>query len=348
MNTGQASIEWLYSEKLRVDEEWSVRTPRGFKWWADKNAQTIEIIGDEHDPDLGTAYYLSIRTELIKNLEFTELALSILNDCVMAMATMSGPVYNAENKTLDLCSLVRVHDGNYRWVNPLLSLASVMQIGEVSSYQSLIDSLDAAPNSSGHPRNGIRPEPDELVLVTEILLIPEGIRPCKWTEKEFQQTVDEYMQRPPSLLATGGGLGFTVEFPFGNESSLFRAAGNQRHPRYGNGLLLLQSFPLPQLVTTAFEGISLALFLNECELTQRPIGYGSGSYTYRSGAIHHTSFIPNAAYRANMLPNFYHAAANRASEMSRRLLGETWTAESFNPEKSAIARMMRAATDKSD
>jgi hypothetical protein len=35
------------------------------------------------------------------------------------------------------------------------------------------------------------------------------------------------MMQPPSIGATNGGLGFTVEFPFGDESSLCQVMGDQ-------------------------------------------------------------------------------------------------------------------------
>ena len=47
MNAGQQTVEWLFSEQLKVDAEWSVRTAKGFTWWAYRNAQTIEMIGEE-------------------------------------------------------------------------------------------------------------------------------------------------------------------------------------------------------------------------------------------------------------------------------------------------------------
>lgn len=44
MNAGERTVEWLFREQLQVDPKWSVRTPNGFRWWADKNAQTVEIL----------------------------------------------------------------------------------------------------------------------------------------------------------------------------------------------------------------------------------------------------------------------------------------------------------------
>ena len=50
-DVGQQTIDWLYGEQLQVDDEWAVRGPTGFTWWAYSNAQTIEIVGEEVGPD---------------------------------------------------------------------------------------------------------------------------------------------------------------------------------------------------------------------------------------------------------------------------------------------------------
>ena len=34
-NTGTQTLEWLYTDQLKVDEEWSQKTASGFRWWAD-------------------------------------------------------------------------------------------------------------------------------------------------------------------------------------------------------------------------------------------------------------------------------------------------------------------------
>ena len=45
--TGTQTIEWLYRDHLQVDDEWAVRTPHGFRWWADRHAQQVEVIGEQ-------------------------------------------------------------------------------------------------------------------------------------------------------------------------------------------------------------------------------------------------------------------------------------------------------------
>jgi hypothetical protein len=296
MNTGTESIEWLYSEQLRVDPEWSIRTPKGFTWWADKNAQTIELIEEERGPDGEVGYLLSVRTEFLRNLALDDRSTSVINALLMSCASMAGPVYNARTRVLSLCSLVRVHAGIHSWINPLISIAAVLQIGEARIMApELAKVLAAEETISGHPQNGVRTEPDEMVEIIASLIAPLGQQPCKWQEEEFQDTVDRYMQQPPSLGGSNSGRGFTVEFPYGDTSSLCQVMGDQPHPRYRNGLFLLQSFPVENLSNAA--DARLALSLNARELGQKPSGYGFGSYCYRKNAIHFTSFLPNAAYR---------------------------------------------------
>lgn len=337
MNVGQQTIEWLYSEQLKVDTEWSVRTPKGFTWWGYWNAQTIEVIGEERGPDGNTGYLISVRTDLLKSLELTDKNLEIINLTLMSMASMSGPVYDSKQRTLSLCSLVRVHAGIAEWMRPLISLAATLQVCEAMAVgHTLEDVMFAEENISVHPQNGCRDGPDEMTQIDWMVVQPQGNQPSKWHPREFQAAVDEYMQGPPSLMANAGGAGFTVEFPYDGISSLCQAMGDQPHPKYGNGLFVIQTFPVRGY--SVVEGIKLALSLNAEELSVKPTGYGFGSYAFRDGSIHFTSFFPNALYRPGLLPNIYYTCAARAQAMAWRLAKKEWTADSFKPQCIAIGR----------
>jgi hypothetical protein len=183
----------------------------------------------------------------------------------------------------------------------------------------------------------MRPEPDEMAGIIATVITPMGRQPSRWSPAEFQDAVDRFMNQPPALLASAGGAGFTVEFPYGDRSSLCQAKADQPHPRYGNGLFLLQSFPVKAMSDT--DAVKLALSMNKIELTERPFGYGFGSYAYKDSALHFTSFLPNAIYRPGMLPNIYFSCAQRAREMSVRLVGSDWTPTSFTLRRSALGRM---------
>jgi hypothetical protein len=57
----------------------------------------------------------------------------------------------------------------------------------------------------------------------------DGNERCNWTAPEFQQAVNQYMQRPWRPAMAAGGAGLTVEFPYGNFSSLCQFQGDQGH-----------------------------------------------------------------------------------------------------------------------
>jgi hypothetical protein len=341
MNIGVNTIEWLYSDQLKIDEKWSVKTKNGFKWWADKNAQTIEVIDKETNEDGIECFIISVKTAFLKKVKKNDKTLAAINSLIMPFSAMSGPVYNEEKETLSLCSLVRIHSEIESWMNPLISIAATMQIGEARIMGPEIAKLiNAEQNFSSHPKSGMRPDPDEMALIIHNVIAPQGEKPCHWTEEEFQDVVDQYMQQPPSLFGSSGGLGFTVEFPYGKDtSSLCQVSGKEKHPRYGHGLLLIQSFMLD--INSEEEGIRLALLLNNIELTQKPLGYGFGSYTFKDNIFSFTSFYPNLAYRKNFLPNIYFSCAKRAEQISILLEDCKWTKDSFNQERLAMFRKMK-------
>lgn len=334
MNTGQLILDWLYEEHLQVDEPWSVKLKNGFTWWAARNAQHVEVIGKEAGPDGMVGYFVRVKTEFIRDVTLTDQALAGIN-LLMSTATTAGPVYDPKARTLSLSSLVRVHEEIRGWMSPLIGVAALQQIADAHLIAPQIKGMmGGSLAESGHPVNGFRPEPDELAVGFVRLLFETGERPTAWSAREFQQAVDQYMQGPPSLLATGGGNGLTVEFPYGDESSLCRMMGDQPHPRIGNGLFLLQSFPVGKKSDS--EGTKLALELNAEELDRKPSGYGFGSYCYRDGCINFTGFLPNLCYQPGLLPNLYAASAVRARAMALRFMGDDWTQPGFKRQSSLV------------
>jgi len=126
MNAGEQTIAWLYDEQLQVDDEWAVRTPGGFRWWADQQAQTIEVIGQEEGgPGGATGYFIAVQTELLRSVELDDARVAELNDVLMLSAAMTGVVYDEDRGLLNLCSLVAVHDDNAEWMRTLIGTAAL-------------------------------------------------------------------------------------------------------------------------------------------------------------------------------------------------------------------------------
>jgi hypothetical protein len=323
---GKETIEWLYHEQLKVDPEWSVWTEKGFRWWADKNAQTIEVIGEETGPDGDAGYLVSVRTEFLRDLDLNDESLVNINNYLMHASAMSGPVYDAESRTLSLCSLVRIYRHICDWMKPLISVAATMQIFEARTMgAAMAELLNAKEHISGHPEHGIRPEPDEMAFVVESLFATFGRMPCRWPESEFQNVVKRYMQKPPAYGAKSDGQLFSVAFPFGDERSRSEVSEDW-HPWYGNGILLQQDFPVtgPDGGLTDAQGVRLALFQNRTELGEIPWGYGLGGYYYSDNRFVFRCFLPNVVYRPGFLPNLYFSSAFRAQQMALLLTGKDW------------------------
>ena len=322
MNAGRHTLDWLYATHLQVDDEWSVRRPNGFTWWAHHHAQTIEVISEEEGPDGQTGYVISVRTDLVDDLDLTDRPADDLSTGPMRTAALAGPVYDAEARRLSLCSLALVHDGNAEWMKVLLSAAAATQLTEVMVLgPGLAEQLGGEPAVTPHPVSGLRGEPDEMALAARVFLA-DGQEPCRWVPGDFDEAVRLYMRRPPSLGASSGGCGLTVEFPYSDGSSLCQIIGEQPHPLYGSGLLIMQRFPFS--AGSQSNGARLALALNHDDLARYPAGYGFGSYTYVDNTVCFTGFIPHALKSSVSLGNLYYSCAARARSVADRLVNRDW------------------------
>jgi hypothetical protein len=313
VDAGTRAIEWLFTEQLKVDRHWAVRSPNGFRWWADKQAQTIEIVGQEEGgPDGAVGYLIGVRTDVLRDVDLDEAGLSTLNREIMSFASMAGLVYDQEKHTLSLNSLARVWDENEAWLDPFLSMAAVLQIGEARMLASqLATRLGAEVAISGHPEHGLRAQPDEMADAIGSFVVPTGRGPSVWAAEPFEDAVKDFLTAP--LSAAPDGDGFIAEVAFGDVSSRCQVLPGGRHPGYGAGLLVLQQFPLSP--PTEPEGAGFALALNDIELAHEPFGYGFGSYAWRDQWMYFVSFFPNALYRRGLMASLVASCAQRARSL---------------------------------
>ena len=341
VNIAEETIDWLYREQLQIQEQWSYLLPTGFTWWADQYAQTVEFLGQETGPNGELGYRVCVRTELLRDVDLTETALEAINSLPMRAASMAGPVYDVSARMLDLWSLVRVTEDNGGWMRYLLAAAAVTQIAEARLLAPVLaEAIGALPATSAHPESGTRSVPGEMAFAAAAFAT-SGDEPCAWPDAEFAEAVSGYMNRPPEAVAGVEGRGVAVEFPFGERTSLCRLAGDQPHPLYGNGLLVLQSFPVPAAERLGeSEGIRLALSLNAADLTREVTGYGLGSYSYDDGAVHFSGFVPNALHKPGLLPNLYSSCAARAHAMAARFTEGRWDADVYSLDPAVLARRL--------
>jgi hypothetical protein len=229
----------------------------------------------------------------------------------MLSSAMTGVVYDEEQRTLSLHSLAAVTDENAPWMRSLLGAAAMMQIAEARAIApQLAGVVGGAVAAAGHPEKGPRPEPAPLVGAVYDLLVAPGAEECRWTQEEFKEAFEQGVDQPPASSARLEDNGIVAQVPVGGEFTVIcRMLSSEPHPRYGNGLFVLQQFPLSP--PTEEDGIGLALALNAVELAQRPFGYGFGSYAARKKDFYFLSFLPNAVYVPGLLLNLYWSCVQR-------------------------------------
>lgn len=339
IDTETQTLEWLYSRQLKIDEEWACIYPHAIRWWSGPIAQTIEIIDQEEGPGGCTGYWVSVRTDLLEDCAFNSDDLGKINSLLMCFASLAGPVYDQDSETLSLCSIVRVYELISPWVNPLLGMAAAMQLGEAYALnRALAEALGVRPAISSHPINGLRQERDEITYVTEALILPASGESSEWTKAEFRQSFDLHFKRRSDAVGSVGSGGMTVEFPFGDNTSLCQLVASQPHPRYGNGLLVLQTFPVR--VGSESEGVRLAFELNAEEFSMNAHGHGLGSYAFRDGFLRFTAFYPNLAYREGILANLCVYCASRARHIALKMTGVDWTGARLHSRVSPLKRLL--------
>ena len=344
VNIAEQIIDWLFHDQLRVDEKWSYLLPTGFTWWADRYAQTVEILGQETGPSGEPGYLLCVRTELLRELDLSETALEAINALPMRAASLAGPVYDVAARRLDLWSLARVTDDNGDWLRHLLAAAAVTQLAEARLLAPVLaEAAGALTATSEHPESGGRElgDGDGITSAAGAFVIA-GDRSCAWAEAEFADAADN--PGPPVVAAAAEGLRFSGEFTFGDMTSQCRIVGDQPHPLYGNGLLVLQSFPIDIDGASAeaeADGAKLALSLNAADLTGAPTGYGLGSYASGDGIINFSGFVPNALYKPGLLRALVASCAARAQSMAARFVDGRWDADRYSLDPAVLERRMQ-------
>lgn len=336
LNIAEQIIDWLYTDQLQIDEQWSYLLPTGFTWWADEYAQTVEMVREQTGPRGETGYLIAVRTELLRDVDLTDPALAAINALPMRCASLSGPVYDTAARRLDLWSLVRVHDDNAGWMRHLLAAAAVTQLADARLLAPVLaEAAGALRADSDHPQSGRRTEPDEMSFAAGVF-VRSGEQPSAWTAEEFAAAAARCTGQTSAVAAASDPHGLTVTFGHGETTSTCRMRSDQPHPVYGAGLLVLQSFPVD--VAAESDGVRLALSLNAADLTAELTGYGLGSYAYSDGMMHFTTFIPNALHKNGLLNNLMSSCSARVQGATARLLDGYWDADAYSVDAAVLAR----------
>ncbi len=319
-DVGLEAVDRIF-DMLQIDEEWSIRRPRGFTWWSYRLAQHI----DASEPWQDDGYQLSrirIRTELVNSVTAVKppeqfVALANMQE------TLSAVVYDPQECTISECCTGIVHQESIGWLIPLLSTAAILQNDAAHERaQSLAGIVGGVPAASNHPHSGERPQPDGM-LGAPLQMQDQARQEGRRFSGALLSSLSSFLPQHEVLGFSDEAnfsceLGFTGPIPTAAkvalnlpeksarpETSLLRIYPDLEHPRYGAGALVTLLLPL------TFDPDEIPTVVNNLNLTEATINtHGSllGAWcpdptNNRRNTIAFTAFLPDVLAEPGMLEN---------------------------------------------
>ena len=291
---------------MKIDEEWSVITDRGFKWWGHQYAQ--RIWAEQPIADNGfLVTKVNAETEILKypaRSTETETILAL----EMMKASLSGMIIDQEADKITLRCSAYIHEENNNWLGRIFSLASIIQATEVEDKgDDLAMFLELQPDKSIHPHSGFRNDVDDMLNVVDQVVIPKGGKPFHTIgEFEFRRTAD--ILNSQNLISTASDTGLSAYLPFGDDSALLMVDTEHEHPELANGLLFRLFLPPEKILPITDIDGAFVMDLNSMEQNSFPSGHFLGSWCLGPvGESAHTAvyvtFIPAIVCTPGILYN---------------------------------------------
>ena len=316
MSSGEITFKFLKKHILKTDKKWTLESSNKdnhYTWFPNQFCQKLDLIRKDRE-------IITIETYILEDVELNNQNIEIIADLLFT-STTSSLIYN-EGKLSLHCYMTMTEPGE-PWEPMLLGEAALMQIAEATyNISKAAKVMGAKEIYCEHPQSGPRLLIDPDIEKHITLSIENGNSPPRWQQSDFNMLLNKGLIEPPATILDQNSQSLSVEFPFGTTVSLCKITSQTRHPRIGNGLTIIQSFPFQDMPTS--EGINLCLNLNKKESDSLTQTYGFGSYCYRRGMINHICFIPNSVHAPNMLPELYKSCLARAKQMSEEFTGHNW------------------------
>lgn len=318
-DTGLEVARFTY-ESMHIDEEWSLETPRGFTWWGHGLAQRVWAEPCRRDRGVDVTL-MHVVTDFLREVRYDDRTLEGLN-LLNADTAQFAFVYDPDDRRVRLHTTVYVHRQNLDWSKRLfMTVAGIqasyahMKAGEASR---LFDG--SGPDTSPHPENGFREEPDEMMGVIGLVYPGMNHRAEPIDAGEFEFAAGCLM---PESLTTWDNQGLTSEFPFSGDepahvrftrglgpvTGLFQATSAKEHPLLGKGLLTTMQLPLSH---SRDELLRMADVLNLLESREWTGCHMVGAWRVdEQDCLSFVSFLPILSYRKQLLANLAFSNRNR-------------------------------------
>lgn len=275
-DVGLEAVERIFN-LLQVDEDWSIRRPRGFTWWSYRLAQHVDAT-EPWDDDEFQLSRIRIRTEVVNSVDA-----ATQPEKVVAVANMqeslSAVVWDPQEAAISECCTGIVHQENVGWLTRMLATAAIIQNSAAHGRaQGLAEILGGVPATSTHPVSGERPQPDEM-LGSPGQLADQAREAGRSFIGPLCSGLGGMLSQC-ELLGFSDDKNFSCEVPFVGttpiaakvalnlpgkssqpETSLLRIYPDVEHPNYGAGALVTLLLPIvfdPDEIPSLVNNLNLA------------------------------------------------------------------------------------------
>ena len=310
MDPAARIIDFLY-ERLAIDDDWAVREPDGFTWWAGPAAQRVWAVPPRDVQGVAVST-VHIETDLLRGVPASEAAFERLAG-INRLASLSAYVADTPTGRVALHASVSVTEDNWPLARVLALHTTALQVADAHAEAAALAEVFAGEvDRTAHPTHGFRETPDEMTGVASVYEA-RGAGESPFTATELAGLV--HLDPSPWQTASSAidGLEATLAFRPGAPPAQLVLDAAFRHPGLGSGLLM-------RLVLPVEPDAAVVQRLNAAERIQ-PDGHQLGGWAIddAADAMVCSLFVPAGAYLPNLTRALiYHLAAR--SQWAAQLL----------------------------
>lgn len=312
-------------KQLMIDEQWTERSGRSFRWVGGTLSQRIAVSDGVVDGDL-TLFKLTAEVRVVEKVkssgEEVDLLLADLNRFAVGHCYSHDPERDEIVSTTSLW----VHEETAGWRSKIFSSYVITQLALAEAEAPFLAfTLSGRRASWEHPQAGVRQDKDDMLNVLADLLIPDGQLSSRFADRFEFETVAEIFQNNPNAASTGGDEhGIAIETPFGDYTSISVLSANERHRLLGHGLKA--RLQLPNEIDFP-SGARLAGMLNRRERREGTEAPHLGAWCVDKSptgslAVTYRFFIPNMCRMKGLIMDTAMCCVNRARWADRVMNGE--------------------------